>query len=147
MEQLASRGFVGGHARLSNRSAIHSRPASGRGRRGSVSSFGIRISNTMPRYDAQRIEPKWQAYWDQHQPFATGPFDPAKEKLYVLDMFPYPSGAGLHVGHPEGYTATDIVCRYVRMRGKQVLHPMGFDSFGLPAEEYAIKTGTHPANT
>src|SRR5439155_482594 len=92
MEQLASRGFVGGHARLSNRSAIHSRPASGRGRRGSFSSFGIRISNTMPRYDAQRIEPKWQAYWDQHQTFATGPFDPAKEKLYVLDMFPYRSG-------------------------------------------------------
>lgn len=101
----------------------------------------------MPRYDAKRIEPKWQAYWDEHQTFATGPFDPAKEKMYVLDMFPYPSGAGLHVGHPEGYTATDITCRYARMRGKQVLHPMGFDSFGLPAEEYAIKTGTHPAIT
>ncbi|HLQ47112.1 MAG TPA: class I tRNA ligase family protein, partial [Planctomycetaceae bacterium] len=101
----------------------------------------------MPRYDAQRIEPKWQAYWDQQQTFATGPFDPAKEKMYVLDMFPYPSGAGLHVGHPEGYTATDITCRYARMRGKQVMHPMGFDSFGLPAEEYAIKTGTHPAIT
>jgi leucyl-tRNA synthetase len=101
----------------------------------------------MPRYDAKRIEPKWQAYWDEHQTFATGPFDPAKEKLYVLDMFPYPSGAGLHVGHPEGYTATDITCRYARMRGKQVLHPMGWDAFGLPAEEYAIKTGTHPAIT
>lgn len=101
----------------------------------------------MPRYDAKRLEPKWQAYWDEHQTFATGPFDPAKEKLYVLDMFPYPSGAGLHVGHPEGYTATDIVCRYNRMKGKQVLHPMGWDAFGLPAEEYAIKTGTHPAIT
>ncbi len=101
----------------------------------------------MPRYDAKRLEPKWQAYWEQHQTFATGPFDPAKEKMYVLDMFPYPSGAGLHVGHPEGYTATDIVCRYNRMKGKQVLHPMGWDAFGLPAEEYAIKTGTHPAIT
>jgi leucyl-tRNA synthetase len=101
----------------------------------------------MPRYDARRIESKWQAYWDQHQTFATGPFDPAKEKMYVLDMFPYPSGAGLHVGHPEGYTATDIISRYSRMRGKQVLHPMGWDAFGLPAEEYAIRTGTHPAIT
>ncbi len=101
----------------------------------------------MPRYDAKRLEPKWQAYWEEHQTFATGPFDPAKEKMYVLDMFPYPSGAGLHVGHPEGYTATDIVCRYNRMKGKQVLHPMGWDAFGLPAEEYAIKTGTHPAIT
>ncbi len=101
----------------------------------------------MPRYDAKRLEPKWQAYWEEHQTFATGPFDPAKEKMYVLDMFPYPSGAGLHVGHPEGYTATDITCRYARMRGKQVLHPMGWDAFGLPAEEYAIRTGTHPAIT
>ena len=101
----------------------------------------------MPRYDAKRLEPKWQAFWEEHQTFATGPFDPAKEKMYVLDMFPYPSGAGLHVGHPEGYTATDIVCRYNRMKGKQVLHPMGWDAFGLPAEEYAIKTGTHPAIT
>ena len=101
----------------------------------------------MPRYDAKRLEPKWQAYWEEHQTFATGPFDPAKEKMYVLDMFPYPSGAGLHVGHPEGYTATDIVCRCNRMKGKQVLHPMGWDAFGLPAEEYAIKTGTHPAIT
>jgi leucyl-tRNA synthetase len=101
----------------------------------------------MPRYDAKRLEPKWQAFWEEHQTFATGPYDPAKEKMYVLDMFPYPSGAGLHVGHPEGYTATDIVCRYNRMKGKQVLHPMGWDAFGLPAEEYAIKTGTHPAIT
>ena len=101
----------------------------------------------MPRYDAKRIEPKWQAFWDQHQTFQVDSFDPAMPKLYVLDMFPYPSGAGLHVGHPEGYTATDIVCRYSRMKGKQVLHPMGWDAFGLPAEDYAIKTGTHPAVT
>lgn len=101
----------------------------------------------MPRYDAKRIEPKWQAYWDQHQTFAVDSFDAAKPKMYVLDMFPYPSGSGLHVGHPEGYTATDIVCRYSRMQGKQVLHPMGWDAFGLPAEDYAIKTGTHPAIT
>ncbi|MEK6259241.1 MAG: leucine--tRNA ligase [Planctomycetota bacterium] len=101
----------------------------------------------MPRYDAKRIEPKWQAFWDQHSTFQLGSIDPSKQKLYVLDMFPYPSGAGLHVGHPEGYTATDIVCRYSRMRGRQVLHPMGWDAFGLPAEEYAIRTGTHPAVT
>lgn len=101
----------------------------------------------MPRYDAKRIEPKWQAFWDQQQTFAVESFDSAKPKMYVLDMFPYPSGSGLHVGHPEGYTATDIVCRYSRMQGKQVLHPMGWDAFGLPAEDYAIKTGTHPATT
>lgn len=106
----------------------------------------------MPRYDdeVKRIEAKWQAYWDQHQTFRVdvkAEAGESKEKLYVLDMFPYPSGAGLHVGHPEGYTATDIVCRFSRMRGKQVLHPMGWDAFGLPAEDYAIKTGTHPATT
>lgn len=101
----------------------------------------------MPRYDAKRLEAKWQAFWDQQQTFAVDTFDAAKPKMYVLDMFPYPSGAGLHVGHPEGYTATDIVCRYSRMQGKQVLHPMGWDAFGLPAEDYAIKTGTHPAVT
>lgn len=101
----------------------------------------------MPRYDAHRIEPKWQAYWDRHQTFEVLEFDPARPKMYVLDMFPYPSGAGLHVGHPEGYTATDIICRYHRMKGKQVLHPMGWDAFGLPAEDYAIRTQTHPAVT
>ena len=106
----------------------------------------------MPRYDdeVKRIEAKWQAYWDQHQTFHVdlAQTDSASTgKLYVLDMFPYPSGAGLHVGHPEGYTATDIVCRFGRMRGKRVLHPMGWDAFGLPAEDYAIKTGTHPAVT
>ncbi|WP_425615100.1 leucine--tRNA ligase [Anatilimnocola sp. NA78] len=97
----------------------------------------------MPRYNPATIEPKWQQYWDQHQTFKT-PDMPAAEKVYALDMFPYPSGDGLHVGHPEGYTATDIVCRFERMRGKTVLHPMGFDAFGLPAEEHAIKTGEHP---
>jgi len=108
---------------------------------------------TMPRYDAKRIEAKWQAYWDQHGTFTLDRqqlIESAKKgsgKMYVLDMFPYPSGAGLHVGHPEGYTATDIVCRYSRMKGKTVLHPMGWDAFGLPAEDYAIKTGTHPAVT
>ncbi len=97
----------------------------------------------MPRYNPAAIEPKWQAYWEEHATFAA-PRMPVGEKLYVLDMFPYPSGDGLHVGHPEGYTATDIVCRAARMQGKSVVHPMGFDSFGLPAEEHAIKTGVHP---
>ncbi|QDT72093.1 leucine--tRNA ligase [Lacipirellula limnantheis] len=97
----------------------------------------------MPRYNPAAIEPKWQAYWEQHATFAA-PKMPTGPKLYALDMFPYPSGDGLHVGHPEGYTATDIVCRAARMQGKSVVHPMGFDSFGLPAEEHAIKTGVHP---
>jgi leucyl-tRNA synthetase len=99
----------------------------------------------MPRYNHATIEPKWQAYWDQHQTFATPRLPkPGTKKLYALDMFPYPSGDGLHVGHPEGYTATDIVCRAARMQGCSVIHPMGFDAFGLPAEEHAIKTGEHP---
>jgi len=97
----------------------------------------------MPRYNPALIEPKWQKYWERHQTFKA-PDLPVGPKLYVLDMFPYPSGDGLHVGHPEGYTATDIVCRFERMRGKSVLHPMGFDAFGLPAEEHAIKTNTPP---
>jgi len=100
----------------------------------------------MPRYDPKRIESKWQQYWDELKTFETPDVSNA-EKLYVLDMFPYPSGSGLHVGHPEGYTATDIVCRYSRMRGKNVLHPMGWDAFGLPAEQHAIATGTHPRVT
>jgi leucyl-tRNA synthetase len=101
----------------------------------------------MPRYDPKRIEIKWQKYWDEHQTFVTRDAASDREKLYILDMFPYPSGEGLHVGHPEGYTATDIVCRVERMRGRQILHPMGWDAFGLPAEQYAVKTGTHPRTT
>ncbi|MGD9636212.1 MAG: class I tRNA ligase family protein, partial [Pirellulales bacterium] len=99
----------------------------------------------MPKYNPAVIEPKWQRYWEEHQTFAAPRLPkPGGSKLYALDMFPYPSGDGLHVGHPEGYTATDIVSRAARMQGKSVLHPMGFDAFGLPAEEHAIKTGEHP---
>ncbi len=97
----------------------------------------------MPRYNPQVIEPKWQRYWEEHQTFRT-PRLPEGQKYYVLDMFPYPSGEGLHVGHPEGYTATDIMARYKRMRGWCVMHPMGFDAFGLPAEEHAITKGVPP---
>ena len=98
------------------------------------------------RYEPSEIEPKWQAYWEREKTFATDE-DPSKEKAYVLDMFPYPSGSGLHVGHPEGYTASDIVARHLRCKGRRVLHPMGWDAFGLPAEQHAIKTGTHPRAT
>ena len=103
----------------------------------------------MSTYPFTEIEKKWQDFWDKNQTFKVteDPTVPADKRLYVLDMFPYPSGEGLHVGHPEGYTATDIYCRYLRMNGYNVLHPMGFDSFGLPAENYAIKTGTHPRAT
>jgi leucyl-tRNA synthetase len=97
----------------------------------------------MARYQPSRIEPKWQAWWEAHRSFET-PRLPKGRKVYALDMFPYPSGDGLHVGHPEGYTATDIVSRFERMRGSSVMHPMGFDAFGLPAEEHAIRTGTPP---
>lgn len=94
--------------------------------------------------DFQQIEKKWSKYWEENETFHTDLHDFSKPKYYVLDMFPYPSGAGLHVGHPEGYTATDILARMKRMQGFNVLHPIGFDSFGLPAEQYAIKTGNHP---
>jgi len=95
-------------------------------------------------YEFQNIEKKWQKYWDDNKTFKTDVWDFSKPKYYVLDMFPYPSGVGLHAGHPEGYTATDIVSRMKRMQGYNVLHPMGYDSFGLPAEQYAVQTGNHP---
>ena len=100
-------------------------------------------------YNFTATEKKWQQYWLANKTFAA--LDPAEAggmpKAYVLDMFPYPSGSGLHVGHPEGYTATDIFSRYLRMKGVNVLHPMGWDAFGLPAEQYAIKNNVHPAET
>ncbi len=97
-------------------------------------------------FNHRELEQKWQAYWENKQTFKTD-VSREGEKFYALDMFPYPSGAGLHVGHPEGYTATDILSRMKRMQGYNVLHPMGYDSFGLPAEQYAIQTGQHPAVT
>ncbi|MCB9176034.1 MAG: leucine--tRNA ligase [Caldilineae bacterium] len=108
--------------------------------------------DTAHSYDPQAIEAKWQAYWDEHRTFRSlGPgdpgFDATKPKCYVLDMFPYPSGVGLHVGHPLGYIGTDIVARFKRMTGHNVLHPMGYDAFGLPAEQYAVEHGVHPRIT
>ncbi|WP_046226898.1 leucine--tRNA ligase [Paenibacillus dauci] len=101
------------------------------------------VHTSQPGYRPQELEPKWQGYWDENKTFKTTE-EPGKPKFYAMDMFPYPSGAGLHVGHPEGYTATDIVSRYKRMQGYNVLHPMGWDAFGLPAEQYAIDNGGHP---
>jgi leucyl-tRNA synthetase len=97
-------------------------------------------------YDHLEIEARWQRYWDEHGTFRAARRS-GRPKRYVLDMFPYPSGVGLHVGHPEGYTATDIMARAWRMRGYDVLHPMGWDAFGLPAEQHAIESGQHPART
>ncbi|MDD4738702.1 MAG: class I tRNA ligase family protein, partial [Bacteroidales bacterium] len=97
-------------------------------------------------YNFRDVEPKWQSYWKENNTFHVE-IDNSKPKYYVLDMFPYPSGAGLHVGHPLGYIASDIFSRYKRLNGFNVLHPMGFDAYGLPAEQYAIQTGQHPAIT
>src|SRR3989344_5664348 len=99
------------------------------------------------KYNHKKIETNWQRIWDKKKLYATSKNPRKGKKRYVLDMFPYPSGAGLHVGHPEGYTATDIYSRYLRMNGYDVLHPMGWDAFGLPAENYAIKEGIHPAKS
>lgn len=108
--------------------------------------FRIRTFFYYMSYNPQSIEPKWQKFWQENATFKTLE-DTTKPKAFVLDMFPYPSGTGLHVGHIKGYTATDIIARYKRLCGYSVLHPMGWDAFGLPAENYAIKTGTHPRIT
>jgi leucyl-tRNA synthetase len=97
-------------------------------------------------YEPRKLEAKWQRHWLEHKTFRSE-IDPSRPKYYVLDMFPYPSGEGLHVGHPKGYVATDVYARYKRMRGFNVLHPMGWDAFGLPAEQHAVKTGEHPRIT
>ncbi len=116
--------------------------------RNRIGNFRWSLSSSLSKstYDHLSIEEKWQKYWEENEVFKSTR-RPGKEKKYVLDMFPYPSGSGLHVGHPEGYTATDIMSRYWRMKDFDVLHPMGWDSFGLPAEQHAINTGTHPAVT
>ena len=97
-------------------------------------------------YNFKEVEKKWQSYWQENKTYRVE-VDPSKPKYYVLDMFPYPSGAGLHVGHPLGYIASDIYSRYKHLKGFNVLHPMGYDAYGLPAEQYAIQTGQHPAIT
>jgi len=107
----------------------------------------INLMSTNNKYQPGTFEPKWIAKWEEDRAYATPALSKGEVKEYVLDMYPYPSGSGLHVGHVEGYTATDIYCRYMRMKGKKILHPIGFDSFGLPAENYAVKTGTHPKIT
>ena len=104
------------------------------------------MANTTQEYNFSSIEPKWQAFWANNHTYEAKDFED-KPTFYVLDMFPYPSGAGLHIGHPEGYTASDALKRFKKAQGFNVLHPMGWDAFGLPTEQYAIKTGTHPSIT
>ena len=104
------------------------------------------MSKQTNEYDFSSIEPKWQTFWAEKNTYRSVDFEEAPT-FYILDMFPYPSGAGLHIGHPEGYTASDALKRYKKARGFNVLHPMGWDAFGLPTEQYAIKTGTHPSVT
>lgn len=131
--------------RISHTAAFRpSRPAA-LARLGNISPSRLLSTNNDP-YNHLEVEKKWQQFWDDNKTFVAKR-RPNHPKKYVLDMFPYPSGAGLHVGHPEGYTATDIMARYWRMKDFDVLHPMGWDSFGLPAEQHAINTGTHPAQT
>ena len=115
-------------------------------RRSKATAVATGDTTAISEYDHTAMEAKWQQHWEAQNTFATRRRE-GKEKKYVLDMFPYPSGAGLHVGHPEGYTASDIMARYWRMKDYDVLHPMGWDSFGLPAEQHAINTGTHPEET
>lgn len=123
-----------------------SRSFAGFGTRAFYKASTKRMLSSSAAYDHLAIEKRWQDHWDEHKTFVATR-RPNHPKKYVLDMFPYPSGAGLHVGHPEGYTATDIMARYWRMCDYDVLHPMGWDAFGLPAEQHAINTGTHPAQT
>ena len=111
---------------------------------------GLPSCKCASNFPSRLFEPTWQRFWADNSTFrAANPGEPGSEKpkFYALDMFPYPSGAGLHVGHPEGYIASDLVSRYKRMRGFNVLHPMGWDAFGLPAEQFAVQTGTHPRET
>ena len=134
------------------RSCVHKRAAfsSLKASAAATGEPAVESSTQSQAYPFTDLESRWQRFWEENQTFRTPEFselDTSKPKFYALDMFPYPSGAGLHVGHPEGYTATDIIARYKRMTGHNVLHPMGWDAFGLPAEQYAIQTGTHPAET
>lgn len=139
----SARAFSGTYSR--RRSFVSSIAYAGRGRYLRMSSTSAPSGDESYPFDI--VESKWQKYWEENQTFKTPERDMSKQKMYILDMFPYPSGAGLHVGHPEGYTASDIVSRYYRMKNYDILHPIGWDSFGLPAEQYAIQNNVHPEVT